>query len=503
MRKIKILSFIIAITLTAGMLASCKDKPAEPSSSGLAPSEVLSSDEGTGELENTSSIYDDDDVVGSQLLTPTSKSPTAVSSKPKTGNTVSAPTVSKNIEDSKAVLPKLNITDKNLTICIDWGPDANWVKAWVSALNFCYPGFKLSWKQASPAQKASKLMVWAASDQSPDVIYIKPEESWPLLVNKNLVEPVDQYIDINSAFWGSVRNTMNGMKIDNKHHVMISSIGHYGSVIYKRDVFTSKGWEDPTSLLFKDQWTWAKFEEYARNSTKINAADPDKSNYGIAMGYAEPFVGTVGKDFIKYDTTNKKWVSNLNDSAIKDAIALITSLGPNGNAYCDMTSSNARDKVKSGQIAMLVTGEAMGLQYPDDSASGKLLEVPLPRYTKSSTYYHFGTGTAFAIPKGAKNPIGAVALANSVRAMSILDLKMPKDPSVKEMQTEEQKNIWKYVDNKVTYVNMDYRRLSEDSTGPNLKYSSIWGPGFLPPGESWSAVVAKREPTIMEALKKH
>lgn len=46
--------------------------------------------------------------------------------------------------------------------------------------------------------------------------------------------------------------------------MMVSQIEQYGEVIYKKDLFTSKGMEDPIDLFYKDQWTWDKMDEYAK-----------------------------------------------------------------------------------------------------------------------------------------------------------------------------------------------------------------------------------------------
>lgn len=494
------LAAVLAVSLTA-----CGGQ-AEPTSSNAASGPATT----TGAAETSSS-----DGIGDSLLESTPETTTGASQGGQTGsgnsgttkadtnktNKPTAPTPTKDPSDSKATLPKLDIKDKNITVCIDWSPESNWVKGWVSALNYCYPGMKITWKQATPDQKASKLAVWQKSGQSPDCIYVKPEESWPLLINNNLLEPIDEYIDIDSAFWGSAKGSMDRLKVNGHYYMMVSQIEKYGEVIYKKDLFTSRGMEDPIDLFYKDQWTWEKMDEYAKKLTRINASDPTKSTYGLYVAYGEPFIGTVGKDFISYDTSKKQWVSNLNDTGVKDAIAFITSLGATGNNYGPSQGDPTaiRNMVKSGQLGFYCTGEGLGLEFPEESKSGALVAVPFPRYDKSKTYYQFGVITAFCVPKGAKNPVGAVAFANAVRAYAIMDLKIPDDGTVEKMSTDEQDAVWEYASTKLEYVVMDYRRLNEGSDA--LPYYTLWGPGYLG-GDSWSSVVAEQEPKILEALKK-
>lgn len=492
----KNLAFILSMFMLFSVITGCKSKPTSVNSTdGITSSQS----DANGDGEDVLSTFDDSGLSeesGLPVSSAVDNSKTSSNTSSKF-STISVPKVTPNTDDAKAVLPKLNITNKNITVCIDWPSSSLWVKAWVKALDVCYPGMKIAWKQAVPAQKASKLAVWKSSGVSPDLMYIKPEESWPTLINNDLVEPIDSYIDINTAFWGSARDTMNGLKINNKHYTLVSSIYLLGGVIYRRDLFKNAGLEDPISLLNKDKWTWDVFESYAQKLTKINAADDSKSKYGAYLAYGELLFASTGKDLISY--TPAGWVSNLNDAGIKDTINFITSIGPTGKNYCltsDSEPDSIRNKVRSGQIGMYVTASGLGIEFPEDAKSGALLEVPFPRYTKSTKYYHAGVVDGFVIPKGALNPIGGVAFANAVRAMTILELDLPDDGTIDVRSTPEQDAIRKYALSKVVAIPMQFRRLADV-----VPYYSIWGPGYFS-ATSYSSIVALEEPKILEELKK-
>ncbi|MHB1452672.1 MAG: ABC transporter substrate-binding protein [Saccharofermentanales bacterium] len=502
MSKKKFLALLLALVMLFSVMTGCKSDPTgDISSTGTASSETAESEDGEDVLSNIIDASSETSETSQESGLPASSETTSSktsSTSSKVISTISVPEVTPNPDDLKATLPKLNITNKNITVCLDWPSSSLWVKAWVKALNVCYPGMKITWKIAQPVDKAAKLAVWKSSGLSPDAMYIKPEESWPTLINNDLLEPVDSYIDISTPFWGSARDTMNNLKISNKHYTLVSSVYMYGGVIYSRDLFKNAGLEDPVSLLKKDKWTWAVLESYAQKLTKVNVADDTKSRYGAYFAYAEVLFGSTGKDLIAY--TPGGWVSNLNDAGIKDAINLITAMGPTGKNLCltsDSDPESIRNKVRSGQIGMYVTAAGLGIEFPEDAKSGALLEVPIPRYTKSTKYYHAAVVDAFVIPKGAKNPIGGVAFANAVRAMTILDLDLPDDGSAADVRsTPEQDAIRKYALSKIIAVPMQFRRLADV-----VPYYSIWGPGFYS-GTSYSSIVALEEPKILEELKK-
>lgn len=494
MKSRKALALFLALFVAAGMISGCKGDSGETSST----------ETGSTDTAETSSVDDGEEVLSELITTDSSEVAADVSAtssnktSSKTSSTTAGkietpPTISKNEDDAKATMPKITIPKNKVVVCIDWDPKSSWVQKWEEAFKKTYPGVTVSYKQASPSLKASKLAVWQNSNQSPDLIYIKPEESWPNLVNKNLVDPVDEYIDINSAFWGSVRGTMNNLKINNKYYAMVSTVSLYGHVIYNPTVMKDAGLTTPEQLLYQNKWTWDVFEDYAAKLTKLNASDESKSKYGAMLRYPETFIPTVGKDLIEY--SDNQWKSNLNHNDIKTAIEYIRKLGPTGNKYTLTGQTEvtlARKMLISGQIGMWVTAEAVGLEFPEEMKKGTLVSVPIPRYTKSSNYYHGATVDAFYIPKKASNPQGGVAYACAVRGLNIglIDVTNTGDYTDAQLKLEE------YAQSIVTAIPLQFRRLSG-----TVEYYNIYGPTYLS-GDSYSGVVAKWEPQILEALKK-
>ena len=417
-----------------------------------------------------------------------------------------APTIASTTTKEEITLPKFDLDyTKSIKICIDWDPSSTWVRGWEQAFRVCYDPdkeIKVEYVQASPSMKASKLAVWKSAKQMPDAIYIKPEESWPTLPNKGLTQAVDGLVDLNDGFWEGVKGTMDGLKLNGKNYVLVSSAYTGAHVIYNPKVMKNAGLTDPRDLFYKGEWTFAKFEEYAKKLTRTNATDPSKSTYGVFFHYYEPFLFGGGFDLISYN--NGKWVSNLNTKEISSSIEYLRLLGDTGNKYTytegsDMTA--VRNMVISGQIGMFVTAEAAGLEFTNGEFGEKetLRYIPIPHNTElSKTYYVPGTVDGWLILNGAKNPEGGAAYASSVRAMEVLNIDTDDgdDSNDVEPTNEAQLYFYEYAATQIVPVPQMFRRIAS-----SVMYWDIYG-NPVKEGAAWSAHVAEWEPKIMEALSK-
>lgn len=510
----------LSLLLLLGLLTGCAEGPAESGASDAdtsAASDAASAEDSAAESEDNSEDDSGSLLIGTTVqpgesgnstTSPATKAPdnsngkgeNSLVTQTKATAPSGAPTIATTGTKKPVTLPKISLDpDKKLVVCIDWDPKSSWVVSWEKAFRACYDPKKeitIEYKTASPSMKASKLAIWKNAKQSPDVVYIKPEESWPTLINKGLAQPIDELTDLTAGFWEGVKGTMDGLKLNGKTYVAVSSTYYGGNVVYNPKVFKNAGLTDPRDLLYKDQWTFAKFEEYAKKLTRLNATDASKSTYGVFFHYYEPFLFGGGKDLIEYK--NGKWISNLNDKTIAAGIEYLRKLGDTGNKYTltsekDMTT--VRSMVTAGRVAMFVTAESPGLEFTNDEFNkGTLRFVPIPRYTESKTYYVGGTVDGWLVCNGAKNPEGGMAFAAAVRALDTLSLDVGAAADT-EIPAD-QKYCKVYANSVITVVPQQFRRLSG-----TIEYWDIYGAPVLE-GASWSATVAEWEPKILEALSK-
>jgi len=448
-----------------------------------------------GSVANTTTKKNDTTKKGDKTTSKVTIATHASTTKPAGAVTIASTTTKQEI-----VLPRYDIDfTKSVKVCIDWDPKSSWVQTWEKAFHACYDPDKeieIKYVQASPSAKASKLAVWKSAKQMPDAIYIKIEESWPDLVVKGFAKPIDDMVDLSAGFWEGVIGTMNTLKVNNKHYALVTDIGAGGSVIYNPKVFKNAGLTDPRDLVYKNEWTFTKFEEYAKKLTKVNATNPTKNTYGCYFHYWEAFWQCGGVDLVKYD--NGKWVSNMNDKSIIDILEYLRKLGPAGNKYAysegnDMTA--IRNMAISGQIGMFITRESPSLEFTNDEFNKGLLQfVPIPRYDKSDVWYAGGTCSGFYVLSGSKNPEGGIAYATGVRALNVMNLDV--DAASDTEYPQDQKYLQEYADSVQVAVPQPFRRLEG-----TIMYWDLWGP-VIRGEQSWSAVVAEWEPQVLEALNK-
>ncbi len=409
-------------------------------------------------------------------------------------NTDSKENESSDEVSETASFPKYDFDTKTVKVCIDWSENSSWVQGWENSFKKRHPDVNVEYMQATPQEKASKLAIWYATDQSPDVVYAKAEEIWPTLYNKDLIQPVNDYIDFKNEFWGSVEQEMNKYQVGGKNYLMLSVVEPVGYVIYNRTTFKNAGLEEPLSLFYKGEWTKDKFEEYAEKLTKPNPADVTKSRYGLFIHQLQALIGITGKDFIEYK--DDSWVTNFTDPDITTMVDFIQKVGPTGQKYAwdeDVDPTRARAQTITGQIAMYVTAESPALEFPEQVADGSLSVVPMPMYNKDNGYIQYAYFDSFVIPKGAKNPAAGAAYAAGARAYVYLDKYYE---SSKEFATETKKMYdYVYASGKVKFTPATFRRLEGQ-----FEYAEILGRVFRN-GESYSKVVAEMEPLILNALK--
>jgi len=502
MKKLRVLSLLLAALMAMAIVTGCGEGATDTSSVASTEStEEVSSEEEVEDLvggeSSEEAASEETASTGNATGTTTntsSKKPT--SSKANTG----VPVVSENPELKDAVLPKYDIKPlasgrnkgkKMVTICIDWEPTVSWMEASIKAFQKVYPDVTLAWKQASPDLKASKLAVWKNSKSSPDAIYIKPEESWPLLMEKGLVQPIDQYIKINDPFWADARGTMNELKYNGKYYMTASSVAPYGWVIYNPTVFKNAGLETPESLLYKDKWTWETFENAAKKLTKANA-DPTKAKYGIHFRYSQAWHGTCGMDYIGYK--DGKWVSNLNNPVLKSTMEKYFELVKKYSGGGD-DPTQTRQMLINGQIGMYVTCEGLSQEFPDQAKAGTLVAVCMPRKTDSKVFYNSGVISGYCIPEGALCPEGGMAFVTAGMGAGMGLVEIPKTSNA-DQYTQHQDDLHKYCYSVITGTVMHFRRLERI-----MNWWSVTGP--VNSGEkSYAAVVAEVEPKIQEELNK-
>lgn len=100
-----------------------------------------------------------------------------------------------------------------------------------------------------------RLGTMIASDDSPDIC---PHDAmlYPGNVGKNLFEPLDDYIDINSPLWVGMKDVVESFAYKGKHYKFPHKITTSFALNYSKKTIAENDLTDPYDLYVAGEWTW-------------------------------------------------------------------------------------------------------------------------------------------------------------------------------------------------------------------------------------------------------
>ena len=273
-----------------------------------------------------------------------------------------------------------------------------------------------------------KLGTLIASDESPDIC-LKDAFLYPGTVSKNMFEPLDDYIDMNSALWAGMKDVIEGYEYKGKHYYYPHKLTTSFAVNYSKTTIAENNLDDPYELYMNNEWTWDKFREMM-----VTFCDKADGNIGYfaTNTTASAIVGTTGTPLIdvKSDGT---MLNNLNNENVTRAMGFFEELYREGLPY--QLNKIAGDWIDPSDYPTYSDKILFYLMEPEwsyTSLSEKTQNkegvkddifdtpsdyafVPLPRDPNADAYYQELDTYGFLIPKGAKNITGAIDFINCFR----------------------------------------------------------------------------------------
>lgn len=154
------------------------------------------------------------------------------------------------------------------------------------------------------------------SGQSPDIFQFEIG-NYPYTAWKNLLQPIDPYIDLSDPLWDSTREAMKMFEWGGKNYCALTVINLDQVLWYRKSVIAENGLNDPYELYKAGNWNWDTFLEMCDKFS-----DPDNNKFCIdGWSVAEKIVSTTGVPFIGIE--NGKLKSNLYNADIERAMTTI------------------------------------------------------------------------------------------------------------------------------------------------------------------------------------
>lgn len=287
--------------------------------------------------------------------------------------------------------------------------------------------------------------------------------SFPMGAVQGTVQAIDPWIDIDDPLWAPMKELFDKFSIGGKHYQICIQTAPSNVVVYNRRVIDEFGFDEPATLYYNDEWTWAKFYEMC-----VDFSDPDEDRFALD-GYAfnGMFVESSGQQYLMSDE-NGLYYSNLDSPEIERGQNYLYDLLKNDCCYGRGTWSLRGDfgaGMKEGKCLFCVIGESFFTAPVDEIeatwgaiSEGELMFAPIPRDENGDGVYYMPSSFidikgSMVIIKNAKNPEGAALLASCIRFKAI-------DPIVIQIDERQLRDIYLWNDDMIE-MSKECQRLAQ------------------------------------------
>lgn len=488
MKRTRILALMLALAATVG-LAACQSGESSPDS------DVSTAETTAG--SNADSTPDLDDFLSFETDPPageTTAQTTAAGNQSPGEQTPSEPAMTGTtaVAADSFAWPELDFASKTVKILTISDPteDEDLVSTLKEQYDLTIEPIVRDWFEISTALSTNVM-----AGTSPDMVLFRNDQTdFYSFVVKDLVQPVEPYVDFSSDIYKDILTYYSKTKVNGKNYLLIDAVNDGPLVVYNRKIFRDSGVEEPWSYYQKGTWNWDTLKEIGPKLTADTNGDGVTDQVALATGVPYSFVYTTGQTYGKLDLENKKSVSNLRNKDIARAMNFLLDACYK-DKWADGGIVNSEELFKNEMAAMMFMPDGSGINASairDIAARGDLGLCPMPQDPTKDKLYGQVMLTANFIPKGAANPYGAVAVNAVRRYLNTTD-------EGQRLSLEYMKNEWHFTDLNIT----QYNAASEKQTpvlelAPFLGYTPVWN--CILEGTPWANTIASHETRIQEIV---
>lgn len=264
-----------------------------------------------------------------------------------------------------------------------------------------------------------KLAAMIAADDSPDIVVY----GWiacPGGIIKNMYEPLDDKIDLDTALWADMKTAVEDFAYKGKHYYYPTRIGNNFALNYSRKTIEDAGLTDPYDLYMSGNWTWDTWRQMMIDF--CNQSD-ENIGFGCSSDVLTAFVATTGVNFVNVNADGT-FSNNLGSPDVARAMGFIEDLNRDGLFHQKQLGDWVSPELWAvNSDRMLFIGmepewcyEAATAQIQDPRGTendiydtvSDFAFVPFPRDPQSEVYHLEYDTFGYMVPKGAKNMKGAI-----------------------------------------------------------------------------------------------
>ncbi len=264
---------------------------------------------------------------------------------------------------------------------------------------------KMEYEIVGWEERNLKLLTDVAGGTSKD-IHIMTFEEFPKNITKGLMQPLDDYLDVNASVFSPVVN--NDYEWMGKHYAVNSSEGGVQPVgiLYNVTMFENNGLTTPTEYYENGEWNFDTFRELGVELTQDTDNDGAYDQYGYESWMSELFIVANGGNIVEY---SKDGVITLawNSPAVLEGMQMLSDTY-NVDKFATVDFNNLwYDMFLSGRLAMAGERYSYLKNLATDGAKFEYAWVPFPLGPSNTDGKGPGLSTGYGIPVGAKNPEAA------------------------------------------------------------------------------------------------
>lgn len=264
-------------------------------------------------------------------------------------------------------------------------------------------GVEIEYISTTSSELPTKAAQLVLSGQSPDLIEYRAKDD-PTFIQNNIVQPVDDLLSFDEPVFKHLKEVNENFRYkDGKLYTFIRNYRNNGYCYYWLEDLEEAGLETPRELYYKGEWTWSKFQEYAKALT-VTSSDGTVSRYG-AM-FTSIIHPITGETLVNYN--NGTYTNNLRSATLASFFNSASKMFFEDKTATATGSLNDLFVGHSVSIA-LSTRSMLDNVLLEEQKNGWVSFCPLPKWDNADAYYTpAGYGTTW-IAQGAKNIDGARA----------------------------------------------------------------------------------------------
>lgn len=378
-----------------------------------------------------------------------------------------------------------------------------------------------------------RLATLIAADDSPDAV-AQDVCMFPSTIARNMFEPLDDYIDINSPMWEGMLDIIESYEYNGKHYKIPHMKTTSYALNYSKKTIEENNLPDPYELYRNGEWTWDAWRDMMKQFCDMSE---DNIGFYSTDNVLVSLINTTGATLVEV-TPEGSLVSNISDPRVTRAMKFFEDLNREGLTYhkelgdwvppqtfatnCDRLLFLMMEPEWTYIGATQELQNKPGVENDVFNTVSEFAFVPFPRDVEADKYYQRSDTWGIAVPKGAKNVKGAADMINCFRAYEV-------DEKVIEQVRQDHINpepIYytegKYAGNQkwqITWGEQEYDLWIEMREGKDLElvteivdngfgtsFWSIYSPamsGVAFDGESWTQKSAEIAPVIEAALDEY